>query len=187
MIKRALLVVDIQNDYFPGGKWTLSGMNTAADNAAKLVAAARKVGDPVIFIQHESLEANAPYFLPGSPGIEIHASVQPRDGESVVVKHQINSFRDTELKAILDRKGIKSLVVCGAMSHFCVDAAVRAADDFGYAVTLIHDACATHDLEFNGTKIPAAQVHAAFMTALGQGYATALTTAEFLKQEAKAA
>jgi nicotinamidase-related amidase len=187
MTKRALIVVDVQNDYFPGGKWTLSGMNAAADNAARVLAAARAAGDLVVHVRHESLEANAPFFVPGTPGAQIHASVQPRDGETMVLKHQINSFRDTKLKEILDGKGITSVVVCGAMSHFCIDAAVRAADDFGYAVTLIHDACATRDLDFNGTTVPAAQVHAAFMAALGQGYATSLTTAEFLKQQAKAA
>jgi nicotinamidase-related amidase len=187
MSKRALIVVDVQNDYFPGGKWTMSGMNAAADNAARLLAAARAAGDLVVHVRHESLEPNAPFFVPGTSGAEIHSSVQPRDGESVVLKHNINSFRDTGLKDILDRNGVANVVVCGAMSHFCIDAAVRAADDFGYAVTLIHDACATRDLDFNGTTVPAAQVHAAFMAALGQGYATSLTTAAFLKQEAKAA
>lgn len=187
MTKRALILVDVQNDYFPGGKWTLSGIDAAARNAARLLAAARAAGDLIVHIRHESLKPDAPFFVAGSDGAQIHAGVQPRDGEIVVLKNFINAFRKTELKDILDRNDVSKVVICGAMSHFCIDAATRAAADFGYAVTLIHDACATRDLEFNGTTIPAAQVHAAFMAALSQGYATALSTDEFLTVDAKAA
>jgi nicotinamidase-related amidase len=84
----------------------------------------------------------------------------------VVLKHFVNSFRETELQSILDEQGIRDLVIVGSMSHMCIDGIARAAD-LGYGVTVIHDACACRDLEFNGvTVVPAAQVHAAFMSAL---------------------
>jgi nicotinamidase-related amidase len=73
------------------------------------------------------------------------------------------------------------------MSHMCVDAATRAASDFGYKVTVIHDACATHDQDFNGVKVPAAQVHAAFMAGLAFAYATLKSTDEFLSTNKAAA
>ncbi|TKD01539.1 cysteine hydrolase family protein [Polyangium fumosum] len=180
MATRALIVVDIQNDYFPGGKWTLSGVEAAADNAARLLAAARSKGDLVVHIRHEFPTADAPFFAPGSEGAQIHPKVQNRADEHVVLKHQINSFRDTDLKAVLDRNGITEVVICGNMSHMCVDAVTRASADFGYAVTVIHDACASRDLEFNGVRVPAAHAHAAFMAALGFAYAKMRSTDEFL-------
>jgi len=180
MTRRALIVVDVQNDYFPGGKWELSGIDAAADNAARLIAGARDKGDLVVHIRHEFESPDAPFFAPGSKGAEIHPKVQPLDGEQVVLKHSVNAFKGTSLKDVLDRNGVGDVVICGNMSHMCVDAATRAAADFGYSVTLVHDACAARDLEFNGITIPAAQVHASYMAALGFAYATLQSADEFL-------
>lgn len=180
MPKRALVLIDIQNDYFPGGKWPLVGIEPAAGNAARLLAAARASGDVVIHVRHEFPTADAPFFAPGSVGAEIHPTVGNLESEPVVVKHYINSFRETDLKEILDRHGVEDVVICGAMSHMCVDAGVRAATDFGYRCMLVHDACATRDQEFSGKVVPAAEVHAAFMAALQFGYAKLVTTEEYL-------
>ncbi len=176
MNKRALVVVDIQNDYFPGGRWPLVGMQDAAANAARLIDGARQAGDAVVFVRHEFPTADAPFFAPGSAGAAIHPTIEGRAGEPVVLKHGINAFHDTDLRSVLDRDGIKEVVLCGAMSHMCIDAAARAATDLGYKTTVIHDACASHDLEFNGLTTPAAQVHASFMSALAFGYATVSAT-----------
>lgn len=178
MAKRALIVVDIQNDYFPGGKWTLSGMDAAADNAAILIDSARKSGDLVIHVRHEFPTADAPFFAPGTEGAQIHKKVQNIAGEHVIVKNHINSFRNTDLGEVLDNNGIDEVVICGAMSHMCIDAVSRAANDFGYNVIVVHDACATRDLEFNGETIGAKDVHSAYMSALQFGYATLVTTTE---------
>jgi nicotinamidase-related amidase len=180
MPKRALVLIDVQNDYFPGGKWPLCGIEPAADNAARLLAAARAAGDLVVHIRHEFPTTDAPFFTPGSEGAQSHAKVRGRDGEPVVLKHHVNSFRETDLKAILDRHGIEEVVICGAMSHMCVDAGVRAASDLGYKCVVVHDACATHDQEFAGTVVPAADVHAAFMAALSFGYARLVSTEEYV-------
>lgn len=180
MSKRALIVVDIQNDYFPSGKWPLVGSEEAADNAAKVIAAFRQAGDLVVHIRHEATDADAPFFVAGSEGAQLHPKVLNRSDEPVIVKHHINSFRDTTLKAVLDEHGIDQLVVVGSMSHMCTHGIARAAVDFGYATTVVHDACATLDLEFNGVKVPAAQVHAAFMAALAFGYTPLVSTEEFL-------
>jgi nicotinamidase-related amidase len=180
MAKQALIVVDIQNDYFPQGKWPLVGADVAADNAVRLIEAFRKAGDSVVHIRHEFTSEEAPFFTPNSEGAKLHPKVLNRADEPVVLKHFVNSFRETELKSILDERGIKELVVVGSMSHMCVDGITRAAADFGYTVTVIHDACATRDLEFNGVAVPAAQVHAAFMAALAFAYASVVSTNEFL-------
>ncbi len=131
MPKRALVLIDIQNDYFPGGKWTLSGIESAADNAARVLAAARAAGDLVVHVRHEFPTADAPFFAPGSGGAQIHPKVQGREDEPVVLKPHVNAFRETDLTAILDSHGGDELVICGAMSHTCVDAGTRAASDLG--------------------------------------------------------
>lgn len=182
MSKRALVIVDLQNDYFPGGKWTLDGTDSAADNAARILADARARGDLVVHVRHESTEPDPAFFAPGSKGAEIHTKVLNRGDEPVVTKNHINSFRETNLQSILDKNGVKQVVVAGAMSHMCVDGITRAAVDLGYDTTVIHDACATLDLEFNGVTVPAKQVHAAFMSALGFGYATLRSTKDYLAE-----
>ena len=180
MPRRALVLIDIQNDYFPGGKWPLNGIESAVDNAARVLAAARAAGDLVVHVRHEFPTADAPFFTPGSEGARIHRKVGSLEGEPVVLKHHVNSFRETDLKALLDRQGVEEVVICGAMSHMCVDAGARAASDLGYRCVVVHDACATRDQEFEGSVVPAAQVHAAFMAALRFGYAKLVTTEEYL-------
>lgn len=181
MTDEALIIVDLQNDYFPGGRWELVGINQAAANAARVLAAFREKGLPVIHIRHEFPTMDAPFFAPGSDGAHINAAVAPREGETVVLKHYPNAFRDTPLKALLDEKGVSTLTVVGAMSHICIDATVRAAVDFGYEVTLVHDAVATRDVTFNGVTVPAGHVHAAYMAALSFAYGTVVSTDEHLE------
>jgi nicotinamidase-related amidase len=181
MPKRALVLIDIQNDYFPGGKWTLRGIESAADNAARVLAAARAAGDLVVHVRHEFPTPDAPFFAPGSEGAKIHPKVRNFEGEPVVLKHHVNSFRETDLEAILDRHGVEEVVICGAMSHMCIDAGTRAASDLGYKCVVVHDACATRDQEFEGAVVPAAQVHAAFMAALRFGYAKLVATEEYIR------
>jgi len=180
MPKRALVLIDIQNDYFPGGKWPLVGMDSAAGKAARVLAAARAAGDLVIHVRHEFASADAPFFVPGSEGAKVHPSVCEREKEPGVLKHHVNAFRETDLKEILDHHGIDEVILCGAMSHMCVDAGVRAASDLGYKCVVVHDACATRDQEFEGKVVPAAEVHAAFMAALRFGYAKLVSTDEYL-------
>ncbi|MCY1223255.1 Streptothricin hydrolase [compost metagenome] len=179
MSKRAVVVIDIQNDYFPNGKYELQGIEQAAANASKVIEAARRQGDRVIHVQHIFQSQDAPFFTLGSEGTEINAAVAPREGESVVVKNFPNPFLKTQLKEILDGDGIEEIVVVGAMSHMCIDATTRAASDYGYKTTVVQDACATRDLEFGGVIVPAAFVHAAMMSALGFAYATITDTASY--------
>lgn len=181
MSKHALIIIDIQNDYFPGGKWELDGADAAADNAARLLAAARERGDLVVHVRHEFDSSDAPFFAPGSHGAQIHAKVAPLTGEPVVLKHQVNAFRGTDLKAQLDGHDVKALTIVGSMSHMCIDAATRAAADFGYEVSVAHDACATLALTFDDQEVPAAQVQGASMAALAFAYATVATTDALLK------
>ncbi len=178
MSNRAVLVVDIQNEYFASGKLPLIGIEAAAANAAKVIAAAREKGDLVVNIRHEA--PGAPIFTPGTDGVEFHASVAPAAGEPVLVKNYPNSFRETGLRALLDNNGIEEVVVIGAMSHMCVDATVRGANDLGYRTTTIHDACATRDLEFGGVAVPAAEAQTTIMAALAFAYGEVTDTKSWI-------
>jgi len=174
----ALLIIDIQNDYFPGGRMELVGSPAASLEAKALLQAFRARGLPVIHVQHVSTRPGATFFLPDTEGVRIHESVQPAAGESVVTKHFPNAFRETGLAEALRERGVDTLVVAGMMSHMCIDTSTRAAADAGFACTLAHDACATRDLAFGGTTIPAAQVHAAFMAAMNGAFAKVVTAGE---------
>ena len=178
MPERALLIIDIQNDYFPGGKMELEGADAAAVNASKALSRFRGEGEPVVHVRHLSTRPGATFFLPGTPGAEIHSAVGPQAGERVIEKNFPNSFRGTELERALKDAGVKELVVAGMMTHMCVDASVRQAADLGYKVTLLGDACATRAQTFAGETVPARQVHAAFLAALNGFYAKVIPTHE---------
>jgi nicotinamidase-related amidase len=174
----ALLLIDIQNDYFPGGKMELEGAEQAAEKAALALKHFRSQSLPVIHVRHLSVRPGSTFFLPGTAGAEIHAAVKPKEGETVVEKNFPNSFRGTQLKEILDKQQIKQLVVAGSMTHMCVDATVRHAADAGYKVTLLADACATRAQSYGGESVPARQVHAAFLAALNGFYAKVIPSHE---------
>lgn len=177
----ALLIIDVQNDYFPGGSMVLEGADAAGARAHEALEAARKRALPIIHVRHLSTRPGATFFVPGTPGAEINDCVRPAAGETVVEKNFPNSFRGTRLQEILEEKKVRSLVVAGMMTHMCVDASVRQAADLGYKVTLLADACATREQAFRGEKVPARQVHAAFLAALSGLYATVMDTKEWLK------
>ncbi len=179
-MERGLLLVDVQNDYFPGGKMELVGMNEAAAKAKELLALFRTHRLPTYHIQHTALQKGAAFFLPNTQGAEINESIKPLPEDRIIQKHFPNSFRETELLEILRGSGIEELIICGAMSHLCIDATTRAAADYGFRCTVIHDACATRDLQFEDTPVPAKQVHASFMSALGLAYAKVISLRKFL-------
>lgn len=182
MSNTALIMIDIQNDYFEDGRWPVEHMATVAQNAARVLAYARRADHTIIHIRHESLAPDAPFFRPGTHGAEIHAHVTPKDGESVIVKHRPNSFHDTPLRQILEDGAITDIVICGAMTQMCVDATARAAVDFGYALNIIEDACGAKEQNFNTLHVSAAQTHAAFMAPLAMSYARVITCEAYLLQ-----
>lgn len=165
----ALLVVDIQDFYFAGGKSELVNPIPAAQNAAKLIEEFRAKGWLVVFIKHQSAEQESIYEL-----------VKPKEKEPVFTKTAVNSFVGTQLNDYLRGQQIYKLVVCGMQTHMCVEAAVRAGVDYGFNVTLIDDACATKDLKWGDETIPAKMVHLSTLATL-RSYAKILSTEEYLK------
>ena len=172
---QALLLVDIQNDYFPGGAMELVGSPQAAAMAAVLLHAFRHKGLPVVHIQHVASRPEATFFLPDTAGVRFHPSVAPFVDEMVIQKHYPNSFRETPLLAHLRDHHLDTLVIAGMMTHMCIDSTIRAAADLGFRCVLAHDACATRDLSLGEVTVAAAAVQAAFLAALHGLFAEVLS------------
>ncbi len=177
---KALVIIDIQNDYFEGGKMPLVGSDEAAKKAGEVLTYFRNEGLPVIHIQHISNREGAGFFLPETFGAEIHESVKPISGEKVIEKHYPNSFIETELHAYLSVNNISDLVICGMMTSMCVDATVRAAKDLGYNCELVADACAAPNIEFGGQTINGKDVNIAIVGALNYYYAKVLNASNLI-------
>ena len=179
-MNQALLLIDIQNDYFPGGAMELVGSPAAGVQAGKLLQAFRQKARPVIHIQHISTRPGATFFLPDTPGVEIHGSVAPKAGETVFQKNYPNSFRETPLLEHLRKHQITQLVIAGMMTQMCVDSTTRAAADLGFQCVLAHDACATRGLSFGGKTVPAESVQTAFLAALNGLFAKVQSVEEVI-------
>ncbi len=180
MNNKAVLVVDLQNEYLASGKLPLVNIDRALQNAKRVIDDARSKQIPVIHIRHEDVRLETPFFVPATDGVNIIESVAPANDEVVITKNHPNSFLKTRLLEVLQDQDIKEVIIIGAMSHICIDATTRAASDLGLTCTVVEDACTTMDVEFNGVAVPAAQVHAVLMAALGFAYAEITTTSHYL-------
>lgn len=178
----ALVLIDIQNDYFPGGKMELDGSLEASERAKYLLTFFRDQNLPLVHIQHVATRPTVTFFQPNTDGVKHHANVMPRADETVVEKHFPNSFRETLLLEHLRVQNIERLVIAGMMTHMCVDATVRAATDFGFQCLTASDACATRALTHAGNAVPAAQVHNAFLAALNGSYGKVMHAKDILAQ-----
>lgn len=181
-MSKALIIIDIQNDYFENGAMELVGSLPASENTKLVLSKFRKENLPIVHIQHLSVSPGSVFFLPETKGQEIHDNVKPLEGEKVITKYYPNSFRDTDLFEYLKSQNITELVVSGMMTHMCVDATVRAAKDFEFECTVIGDACASRNLEINGKTVKAEDAHNAFLSALSFFYADVINTNEFLNR-----
>lgn len=169
--KQALILIDIQDFYFPGGSSALVEPEKAAGNAAQLLDSFRKAGNMVVHVRHNA-----------DPGGKINDLVKPLPGERIFSKDAVNCFAGTGLAEYLKSNKVESLVFCGMQTHMCVEAAVRAGTDLGYKCILVHDACATKDLKFGDRIIKADDVHFSTLATL-RSYASVISTGEFLKEQ----
>lgn len=170
----ALLLIDIQYFYFPGGDAELVDPEQTSQKAAQLLEYFRTYSQPIVHIRHNY-----------EPGGEIHRSVKPRAGELVISKDHANSFRDTDLFVHLATHNVGTLVIAGMQTHMCVEATTRAAADYGFSCIVISDACTTRDLHYGEYTVKAGDVHNSTLATLKSGYATIMTTREFLDMISK--
>ena len=168
--RTALLIIDIQDFYFPGGDVQLEAPEEAGMNAGLVLNQFRMHGYPVYHVRHQY-----------EPGGDIHSFVAPVQGEKVITKKQVNAFLDTDLLSQLHSDSVQQLVICGMQTHMCVEAAVRAAHDLGFRCILVEDACTTRALQYEEHIIPARYVHYSTIRTLQGTYATIATTESLLK------
>jgi nicotinamidase-related amidase len=170
-VKTALLIIDIQNFYFPGEGPGLVHAEEASVAAREVLLIFREKQQMVIHIRHKS-----------SKGFEIHQNVAPIAGEKVITKEEVNSFQKTDLLDYLKTNGITRLVIIGMQTQMCLEAAVRAAHDFGFECFVVGDACATRDLKFGDKMVKAEDVQTAVLaTIMNGGYAKITHVGKFRK------
>jgi len=179
-MKLGLVLIDIQKDYFKGGKNELYHPEEAAKHAKLVLSFFRENNLPVFHVQHISTSKEAGFFIPQTDGVDIYKDVYPTRQEFVITKHTPDSFFQTKLNDALENQNVKHLVICGMMTHMCIDTTVRAARNFGYNITLIEDACATKDLCWGKSTIPALLVQKAFLSALSGSFAEIKTAKQWI-------
>ena len=179
-MKQALLIIDIQNDYFPEGKNELHEADKALLKVNQLENSFLSEQKPIIYIQHIKHQLNADFFEAGTIGCELHPNLKLQEQSIIIEKHFPNSFLETELLETLKKIEIEQLVICGMMTQMCVDSTTRAAKELGFQPVLISDATATKDLIFENKKVLAENVQLSFLSAL-QNFAQVLTADQFLK------
>ncbi len=177
-MKTALLIVDVQNDYFPNGKMELYESEKACLKIKELLEDCRDKSIPIIHIQHISVRPGSVFFLPDTSGVEIHNNVKPKAGEKIFIKNFPNSFRNTNLDNYLKENGITKLIITGMMTHICIDTTVRAAFDLGYECIVVGDCCATKSLSFQNNIVSAENMQNAFLAALNGIFAKVIKKEE---------
>lgn len=157
-IKTALLIVDIQNFYFPGESPGLVNAESASTIAKEVLQIFRDKKQLVIHVRHKS-----------NKGFEIHKNVEPISNEKVITKEEINSFQKTDLLEYLRSNDINRIVIIGMQTQMCVEAAVRAAHDFGFECIIVQDACATRDVKFGNKIVKAEYVQTSILATIADG------------------
>ena len=167
-----LLVIDVQEFYFPDGAMPLVNPEAAALNCKKLLEKFRSEKRRVVHIGHKAAK-----------GVAFHADVLPLNGEEIFMKSEVSAFNGTKLLDYLKQHEVKRLVICGMQTHMCVEGAVRAGYDLGFEIILIHDACATRNLTFGDASVNAADVHHSTLSSLNGIYATVIDTDSYLNSD----
>ena len=157
-LKTALLIVDIQEFYFPGEGPGLVNAVPASLRAKEVLQVFREKKQLVVHVRHQAAK-----------GFEIHENVSPVAGEKVITKEKVNAFQGTDLLEFLKENGVTRLIVMGMQTHMCLEAAVRAASDFGFECIVVEDACATRDLVLGDRIVKAEDVHAATLVTIRDG------------------
>ncbi len=167
--KTALIIVDIQNFYFPGEGPGLVNAEEASLAAKEVLRKFRVEKQLIVHVRHQSKK-----------GFEIHQNVVPLPGEKVITKEEVNSFYKTDLLEYLKTNEVSRLVIIGMQTHMCLEAAVRAAHDYGFECLVVQDACATKDMKFGDKTVKAEDIHTAVLATLTNGgYAKVLDLSEF--------
>ena len=148
MTQQALIVIDLQNDYFAGGKFPLWNTDVTLANTEIAIAKARTKNIPVILVQHvaDAPQGSAPFFNAGTTGVNIHPRILAAAPDGIIVtKAFADSFHHTILEETLSKLGIEELLICGMMTQNCVTHTANSKAAEKYSVKILSDCCTTVD------------------------------------------
>ncbi|MFO0812383.1 MAG: cysteine hydrolase family protein [Gemmatales bacterium] len=162
-MSRALLVIDVQNEYFTGALPITHPMGHLEQILGVMDAAAKKI--PTVVIQHHFTDPKLPMFQKGTKGWEQHPEVAKRPRDLLVEKTLPGSFTNTPLEAWLREKGITTVTIAGYMTHMCCDTTAREAVHRGFQVEFLRDATGTLPLTNSAGSVTAEELHRAILCA----------------------
>jgi nicotinamidase-related amidase len=183
MAKRALIVIDVQNEYFDGAlPISDPSPDESLANIGRAMEAATASGVPVVVVRHTSGEPESPIFREGSHAWQLHPEVAGRPHDYLVEKTLPGSFTGTSLGEILASEGVDTVSITGYMTHMCVDTTSREAAHRGLAVEILNDATGTLSLENSGGAASGEELHRATLVAQGQFFADVVSTDEWVER-----
>jgi nicotinamidase-related amidase len=179
-MKRALLVIDVQNEYF-NGKLPITYPENSFQNIIRAMDSANKTGIPIILIQHTNPGEDAVTFKKGTDECDIHDEISKRDHQIIIEKNLPGSFTGTELESCLRKNSVDTLVICGYMSQMCCDTTARQAMHLGFEVEFLSDATGTLDITNSAGEISAQELHKAILVTQNMKFSEVKTTDEWIK------
>ena len=165
-MKKALLLIDLQNDYFPGGKFPLWNTDVTLSNIEQAINAAKAKNIPIIHIQHIANPEMgiAPFFNKGSEGAKIHSRIlEAAPDAPIVFKEFADSFEKTNLEEVLKELGVDELLVCGMMTQNCVTHTAISKSAEKYKVSILPDCCTSVDLMIHNIALHAVSTRVVLM------------------------
>jgi nicotinamidase-related amidase len=178
-MKRALIVIDVQNEYFSGKlQIEFPDRHVSLANIARAMDAAQQAGIPVIMVQ-QFAPAQSPVFAEGSHGWELHESIQARAWQHKINKNLPSAFAGTDLADWLAANNIDTLSVTGYMTHNCVDSTIKHAFHSGLQVEYLHDASGTLSYANKSGYASAEEIHRTFSIVMQARFAAVMSTAEW--------
>lgn len=183
--RRALLVIDVQQEYFNGQLGiSFPPLSETLPNILRAMDAAKEAGVPVVVVQHV-FPAGFPVFAEGSPGVELHPEVAARPRDLLVPKAKASALQGTGLADWLRDKGIDTLTVAGYMTHNCDDATVRHGYHESWKMEFLHDASGSLPYQNAMGAASAEEIHRVFSVVMHTGFAAVASTDQWLAAVAK--
>ncbi len=181
-MKRALLVIDVQNEYFAGGALPITYPTNHLQNILEVMDAAQAAGVTTIVIRHHQPDPNSPLFCKGSKNWELHPEVAKRPCDLLIDKTLPGSFTATQLEAFLRERDIETVTITGYMTQICCDTTARQAMHRGFKVEFVSDATGTLDLENSAGSIGAADLQKAILVSQQMFISEVISKDEFLSR-----